>query len=201
MADVAPDLTADLLAAFSSVHGTLRPVAIKSKPAPPHDIANSPLPEDHVEATPKAAELDSIEPPGSPSKRPRTTEPEDEGGPEKRQKTEDHGRPENAGSNLGAPSWDISAMIQNALGSLDHQLGEIGTTYNSAPQTTQPQTPAGAGAATATGAAAPIVTPPTNPTARKVEQRRMKFSSNPFYVMRTMSLPLLGSLVSCCLSP
>lgn len=201
MADVAPDLTADLLAAFSSLHGILRPVAIKSESAPPHDIADLPPLEDHVEATPKAAGPDAIEPSASPSKRPRTTELEDEGCAEKRQRTEDHGQPENAGSNLSAPSWDVSAMIQNALGSFDHQLGGIDTTYNSAPQTTQPQTPAGTGAATATGAAAPIVTPPTNSTARKVEQRRMKFSSNPYYVMRTMSLPLLGSLVSCCLCP
>lgn len=123
------------------------------------------------------------EPPSSPSKRQRTTEPEDEGGADKRQKIE-HGSPGNVlDQALGSASWDISALIQDALGSLDQQLDH------------QPANVTDHGAiqdyTTQTNHAVPATT-------KKVEQKRMKFSSNPFYVTRTMSLPLLGSLVSFC---
>lgn len=136
--------------------------------------------DDKVEPGPTIPEPEVTEPTTSPSKRPRTAELDDEGCAEKRQKTNDHGSPGNVLPDMGSTSWDISAMIQNALGSLDEQLhqpavtADDGTKYNSTADTTHPQ--------------------PT--TARKVEQKRMMFSSNPYYVMRTMSLPLLGSLVS-----
>lgn len=194
MADVAPDLTADLLAAFSSVKG----MALSS----PGFKIRCPLltcfPEERVEpvnATPGPPE--TIERPASPPKRPRTDEPENEGGTEKRQKTE-HAPSDNVNSDVGSTSWDISAMIQNALGSLDHQLNPQTTTvddeatYNQLPEASEPRPTT----ANATANAAPTVTSSVNATSRKIEQRRMKFSSNPYYVMRTMSLPLLGSLVS-----
>ena len=82
---------------------------------------------------------------------------------------------------LSAANWDISAMIQNALGSFDQQLNQPHSDQND-----------GAGVESA-----PEPTQQARQQApRKVEQSRMHFSSNPYYVMRTMSLPLLGSLVS-----
>ncbi|KAB5585953.1 telomere repeat binding factor-domain-containing protein [Coniochaeta sp. 2T2.1] len=73
-------------------------------------------------------------------------------------------------------------MIQNALGSFDEQVNQphdeqhngAGQEPGTEPRQGRPQAP------------------------KKVEQKRMKFASNPYYVMRTMSLPLLGSLVSKC---
>lgn len=219
MADVAPDLAADLLAAFSSVHGMVPPSQSEDEPAlSRHGIADM-LAEDKVEAVTTARESEAVEPTASPPKRPRTTEHEAEGCAGKRQKTE-HGLPADLAPDPGAPSWDISAMIQNALGSLDRQLDprtQEADHGDGAPQTTQPPlttTADAAATAIATATASATATPTPTPTphttataapaatstattgARKPEQRRMKFSSNPYYVMRTMSLPLLGSLVS-----
>lgn len=123
-----------------------------------------------------------LETPPSPKKRSRSRSPEAQnhrGIAEKRLKT-DHDELEHRAVDLNAASWDISAMIQNALGSFDEQVNQPpsnehdGTVHGSVTEPTQarPQAP------------------------RKAEQKRMKFSSNPYYVMRTMSLPLLGSLVS-----
>lgn len=135
------------------------------------------LPQEHLEQPSTAPE-----PPPSPQKRARSrTPPTDNHGDlaEKRLKT-DHHDLEHRDVDLSAANWDISAMIQNALGSFDEQLGQPhsvqnhGTEAEPAPETSQARSHA----------------------PRKVEQKRMKFSSNPYYVMRTMSLPLLGSLVS-----
>jgi hypothetical protein len=71
-------------------------------------------------------------------------------------------------------------MIQNALGSFDEQLN-------------QPHSGTDDGAKEEPGHE---LTQEKLSALRKVEPKRMKFSSNPYYVMRTMSLPLLGSLVS-----
>jgi protein TBF1 len=122
------------------------------------------------------------EPPSSPLKRARshTAEGENqENVPEKRLKA-DHHELEHRDVDPTAINWDISAMLQNALGSFDEQVSQPhvgqdhGTGLNPAAEASQAQAAA----------------------SRKVEQKRMRFSSNPYYVMRTMSLPLLGSLVS-----
>lgn len=135
------------------------------------------LQHEHLEQAPTAPE-----PPPSPQKRARSRTPSAENHgdlAEKRLKT-DHHDLEHRDVDLSAANWDISAMIQNALGSFDEQLGQPhavqnhGTEDDPAPETSQARSHA----------------------PRKVEQKRMKFSSNPYYVMRTMSLPLLGSLVS-----
>jgi hypothetical protein len=127
------------------------------------------------------------EPPSSPQKRSRSLSPRAENYgsiAEKRLKT-DHHVLDHRDVDLSAANWDISAMIENALGSFDQQSHQPHTEHNrgagdgSAPETSQAKSQA----------------------PRKVEQKRMKFSSNPYYVMRTMSLPLLGSLVSQCQCP
>ena len=98
---------------------------------------------------------------------------------EKRLKRDQHTL-EHRDVDLSAANWDISAMIQNALGSFDEQVNHPHAEQN-----------IGAGQQSA------LELPQGKPQApKKVEQKRMKFASNPYYVMRTMSLPLLGSLVS-----
>lgn len=71
-------------------------------------------------------------------------------------------------------------MIQNALGSFDEQLNQTHTEEDHGEVHGLPTYPE----------------PPRPPVVKRIEQKRMTFASNPYYVMRTMSLPLLGSLVS-----
>jgi len=120
--------------------------------------------------------------PQSPQKRPRSRTPEaDKHGSiaEKRLKTDHHDLVQRD-VDLSAANWDISAMIENALGSFDQQSHQPHEQHNRGE---------GENSGAVNAQSKPV--PP-----RKAEQRRMKFSSNPYYVMRTMSLPLLGSLVS-----
>jgi hypothetical protein len=93
---------------------------------------------------------------------------------------------------FSAANWDISAMIQNALGSFDEQLhhsdhlehpGPIDHSHGEPSDGTK-QEPA------------PEPVPHIPPMVKKMDQKHMKFSSNPYYMMRTMSLASLGSLVS-----
>lgn len=80
-----------------------------------------------------------------------------------------------------AVNWDISTMLQNALGSLDEQSNDVSGMEGEERILPPP-------------AVSPLTPPPVPP--ERVIQNQIKFSSNPFHVLRTMSLPLLGSLVS-----
>lgn len=104
----------------------------------------------------------------------RRVDPDPSGGEDsaKRQKTEhpaDH----------GAPGLDVEAMLQNALASFD----EINNpTTGPVPVETDAPAPSEARSRTAT------------PGPNKVEEKIMKASSNSTYMIRSMSLPLLGNL-------
>jgi hypothetical protein len=112
--------------------------------------------------------------------RSRSPEAENHGSiAEKRLKT-DHHELDHRDVDLSAANWDISAMIENALGSLDQQPHQPHTDHHHG---------------TEHGLGQRLFDTKRQPL-KKTEQKRMTFSSNPYYVMRTMSLPLLGSLVS-----
>ncbi len=111
-------------------------------------------------------------------KRLRTPEPGDENGDEKRLKTEQE---------ASGPGLDFLEMLENALGSLD-----------------EPQAPTSLAVDSHAGPAA-SATAPDAPMDVQIPARRypkkMRFSQNPTYLVRSMGLPLLGSLVStlsCC---
>ena len=91
-------------------------------------------------------------------------------------------------------------MIQNALGSLDDPLNESATARDDDSVDRESATPILQQLQQLQQSKPqPQISPrprSQSAPARKIEQKRMKFSSNPYYVMRTMSLPLLGSLVS-----
>ncbi|KAL1883025.1 hypothetical protein VTK73DRAFT_100 [Phialemonium thermophilum] len=154
MADTAPDLAADLIAALSAV--------------PDGKVAS-------MSAAPQPA---VSQPSASPPKRARETEQHDDSSSSKRQKT-GYSTPGREDQQATPASWDISAMIENALGSLDDQLPPAPTQNHTAPPKDSEST---------------VASQPRAVTPRKTEQKRMSFSSNPYYMMRTMSLPLLGSL-------
>lgn len=80
--------------------------------------------------------------------------------------------------------WDMEAMIQNALGSFDEQFNQEVVT---AAEETLGRAVAEVSSENhfATAAASP---------ADKAEEKIMKASSNSLYVMRVMSLPVLGNL-------
>ncbi|KAH8906615.1 hypothetical protein BR93DRAFT_625778 [Coniochaeta sp. PMI_546] len=219
MADSDPDLAAQLLAAFSAPteqkpepnsESALEQTSQEQSSQDPVPQAHSqpeaaiqePLPQDHVrqESLPQETSQQepsqqepqqqehlqrpatTPEPPPSPQKRVRSqsrSPTTDNHGSvaEKRLKT-DHHDLEHRDVDLSAANWDISAMIQNALGSFDEQLNHPQSGHNQV----------------AGDEPAPVISQTRPQAPRKVEQKRMKFSSNPYYVMRTMSLPLLGSL-------
>lgn len=172
--------------------GTLQPESSERAAVPQEALPQETLPQQHLPQ--ETSPIEQIpqpptapEPPSSPQKRSRSLSPRAENYgsiAEKRLKT-DHHVLDHRDVDLSAANWDISAMIENALGSFDQQSHQPHTEHNrgagdgSAPETSQAKSQA----------------------PRKVEQKRMKFSSNPYYVMRTMSLPLLGSLVSQCQCP
>jgi protein TBF1 len=96
--------------------------------------------------------------------------------PEKRQKTE-HGN-ESTQLSATAPSFDISAMLQTALGNLDEQqLGRSSPVDGEARSLPRP-------------AVSPITPPGAN---QRTLQNQVKFASNPLRMMRSMSLPMLGN--------
>lgn len=143
-----------------------------------------PVQQGNVQHEPSTQLPSAPEPPPSPQKRSRSLNLETdkhESIAEKRLKMVHHDL-EQRDVDLSAANWDISAMIENALGSFDQQSHQPHAEHShhrgegpaSEPSQSKPQLP------------------------RKGEHKRMKFSSNPYYVMRTMSLPLLGSLVSQC---
>jgi hypothetical protein len=79
---------------------------------------------------------------------------------------------------MGAPGLDLAAMLNDALASLDQHTsptdGDIAMQDAGLPQPPAPASP--------------------TPEPDKPENKIMKASSNPFYVMRSMSLPVLGNI-------
>jgi len=113
-------------------------------------------------------------------KRERSPDMFDLGNSEKRLKTEG---PEHGGHGQGETQhelagFDMAAMLQNALGSFDEQfhMPEAPLTTDTTNEVRQQSS------ATAT------------PVPEKVEHKIMKTSSNSTYVMRSMSLPVLGNV-------
>lgn len=170
-----------------------QPEAAIQEPLPQDHVRQESLPQETSQQEPSQQEpqqqehlqrpATTPEPPPSPQKRVRSqsrSPTTDNHGSvaEKRLKT-DHHDLEHRDVDLSAANWDISAMIQNALGSFDEQLNHPQSGHNQV----------------AGDEPTPVISQTRPQAPRKVEQKRMKFSSNPYYVMRTMSLPLLGSLV------
>ncbi|KAK4122877.1 hypothetical protein N657DRAFT_483077 [Parathielavia appendiculata] len=108
-------------------------------------------------------------------KRPRSPDGLDEAN-SKRQKTDETGP--NSAIITGAPGLDLAAMLNDALASLDQHTDPTGG--NIIMQDADVAQPAA----------------PVSPTleAERAENKFMKASSNPFYVMRSMSLPVLGNI-------
>lgn len=220
MADTDPELAAQLLAAFSvpapigMIDGLPRPLSLatmgadlsseeKHEPEPLVQEPQSQAPGPHVHTPETQAQQPQAQaqqpefqepplippPPPSPEKRHRTPEHEGYIG-QKRLKT-DHDGYEHRAVDLSAANWDISAMIQNALGSFDEQLHHPDhmdhseqLNHHGEPDHHASHEPISEPA------------PQSPPLVRRMEHKHMKFSSNPYYVMRTMSLASLGSLVS-----
>ncbi|OIW27930.1 hypothetical protein CONLIGDRAFT_454628 [Coniochaeta ligniaria NRRL 30616] len=154
----------------------VRQESLPQEKLPQEQLQQEPVQQEHLQQPPTAPE-----PPSSPQKRSRSRTPLADIHPsvaEKRLKT-DHHDLEHRDVDLSAANWDISAMIQNALGSFDQQVNQPHSEQNHHGTGDEP---------------APEASHPRPQVPRKVEQKRMKFASNPYYVMRTMSLPLLGSL-------
>lgn len=141
-----------------------------------------------------------LAPPPSPVKRQRT--PEHDGyTAQKRLKTDHDDYDDHHIVDPSAASWnpeDISAMLEIALQSedalrlhhsdhMDHSFASDQSNNNGEHGHQSSQDITSHAPVTATA-------PQVSNLAKKVEQKHMKFSSNPFYVMRTMSLASLGSL-------
>jgi len=124
-------------------------------------------------ATPVPAPQETL---GSRSpKRPRSSDGPD-GGSAKRQKTDQTVLKQDI--TLGGPSLDLAAMLNNALASFDqHTIPGDDDLIMPDADMTQPAAPAS-----------------PSPELERVENKIMKASSNPFYVMRSMSLPVLGNI-------
>ncbi|KAH6620749.1 telomere repeat binding factor-domain-containing protein, partial [Chaetomium sp. MPI-SDFR-AT-0129] len=108
-------------------------------------------------------------------KRPRSPDGTDESNI-KRQRTD---QPSHGPDATGTQSIDFAALLNDALANFDqHTVPEDGDIAMPDIENTQPAEPE----TTAT------------PEADKEESKIMKASSNPFYVMRSMSLPVLGNI-------
>ncbi|KAK4101895.1 hypothetical protein N658DRAFT_506635 [Parathielavia hyrcaniae] len=108
-------------------------------------------------------------------KRPRSSDDLDEGNIKRQRRDETVPHP---AVMMGAPGLDLAAMLNDALASLDHHAHPAGVdVVMQDADLAQPAAPAS----------------PT-PEAERPENRFMKASSNPFYVMRSMSLPVLGNV-------
>ncbi|TLD24153.1 hypothetical protein PspLS_06506 [Pyricularia sp. CBS 133598] len=89
-----------------------------------------------------------------------------------------------------APSWDLAALLESALGDIDEQAfktlqqPEPNVIAARAPEPTPP-VPAMPVAQQLPRPVAPVVRP---------KQKRMKFHENPIYIVRSMGLHFLGSL-------
>ena len=93
----------------------------------------------------------------------------------KRQKMDQTGQKE---ATVEAPNLDLAAMLNDALANFDqHDLPESDDIIMPDVDMPQPAAPASA-----------------TPEPEKAENKIMKASSNPFYVMRSMSLPVLGNI-------
>lgn len=181
------------VAAGASTSSTIPAVAPPPGPAP----AAAPLASLTTPAAVPPAE--SV----TPAKRSRTPEPDQESSADKKQKTEHvpqhdtqktndvKAEPEagaepsaeasaetNAEANAngdGVSSWDLEAMLANALGAVNDAKGA-------------------AGADDAMDIDNLTSSPPLPPPRRRLE--KMKFIETPTYFSRSMGLPILGSLVS-----
>ncbi|KAL2157776.1 hypothetical protein VTH06DRAFT_5044, partial [Thermothelomyces fergusii] len=111
-------------------------------------------------------------------KRPRSSDASGESNA-KRQRTEQS--PPKQDDATGGPNIDFAAMLNDALANFDQHAGsrDNDTVMQDAAALTQCTT------------AAPASTASDH---EKAESRIVKVSSNPFYVMRSMSLPVLGNL-------
>lgn len=108
-------------------------------------------------------------------KRPRSPDGLDESIIIKRQRMDQTGQKE---VTLEAPSLDLAAMLNDALANFDqHDLPESDDIIM--PDVDMPLSVAPASA---------------TPEPERAENKIMKASSNPFYVMRSMSLPVLGNI-------
>ncbi len=94
--------------------------------------------------------------------------------------------PTSAHGNIpGPPDVDLALMLNDALANFDEITGQEPNDV-SMPDAIPAQLPA--------TAALELVPERTTPEIEKAENRIMKASSNPFYVMRSMSLPVLGNV-------
>ncbi|KAK3343880.1 telomere repeat binding factor-domain-containing protein [Lasiosphaeria hispida] len=118
------------------------------------------------------------------AKRYRSPDSLQEDGFAKRQKTDQGDQAGHAGQNVGtehdAPNPDLAAMLQSALDSLDEGLDSHHTVPDAAP----------AAPPHASAARSPTI----SPGPEKVENRIMRTASNSVYMIRNMSLPVLGNV-------
>ncbi len=134
-------------------------------------------PDSAIQKPPAAPVSAPQETPGPRSpKRPRSSDGLD-GANIKRQKT-DQAVPKQDISMMAAPNLDLAAMLNNALADFDqHTIPEDHDMLMQDVDLAPPAAPAS-----------------TSSELEKVENKIMKASSNPFYVMRSMSLPVLGNI-------
>ena len=135
-------------------------------------------PDAAIQRPPPAAPVSAPhETPGPRSpKRPRSSDSLD-GANIKRQKT-DQAAPKQDILMMAAPNLDLAAMLNNALADFDqHTIPEDHDILMQDVDLGPPAAPAS-----------------TSSELDKVENKIMKASSNPFYVMRSMSLPVLGNI-------
>ena len=92
--------------------------------------------------------------------------------------------PATQGGILGPPDVDLALLLNDALATFDEIKGQEPNDV-AMPDAVPPQLPV---------PALELVPEPTTPELEKAENRIMKASSNPFYVMRSMSLPVLGNV-------
>ncbi|TLD08397.1 uncharacterized protein PgNI_07036 [Pyricularia grisea] len=89
-----------------------------------------------------------------------------------------------------APSWDLAALLESALGDIDEQA------FKTLQQPEPSVIPARAPEPAPPVAAMPVAQQLPRPVAPVVrpKQKRMKFHENPIYIVRSMGLHFLGSL-------
>ncbi|KAH8878638.1 hypothetical protein GQ53DRAFT_850111 [Thozetella sp. PMI_491] len=181
MAAEATDLAADLLAALNSSAVEETPeLLLSAQPIQPEQAIEPEAPfltstatnaptEPLATTTDSASSVPTIDPPQAlvPAQSPkRQRTPDFAGGNDAKRSKIDH-----------EPSMDMAMLLQNALGSLDDGLGPLAATED-----TVMEDVVAADSATAT------------PAPAKPEPTLMRASDNPVFMMRSMSLPVLGNL-------